>query len=332
MGVKFLARFAGYLTVNFLLWPVLLLALKLAKKIGHPAVRFLFLVYPGTVDQVRGYTPVWFRNIAPAVSVIGIVRGPYRGLVLTIPYTLEEVEDKNHRFHKMSEIVSQVSRLAETIGARAVALAGRMPGVMIANGYSLDEPFVDGAMGAVYTVTRAVDQAVSESGLDSQTVAIAVLGGYGFIGGRTVAALRNKYAQVYSVDPRGTEGMRDPAILASCDIVVVLTARGEQVDAAIAHAKAGSWWVDDTHPQLPRRLIRALEAKGCKVMKATLTLPGVAFLPRLPKWEPAWLPGCCVQAIVVAATGIRTENHAEFSVLANGLGFTAPVVSHRSEL
>ncbi len=275
------------------------------------------------------------------ISVIGVVMGKHRGLVVTVPWLIEELEEENHRHERLDVVVREVKKIADDIGAKAVALAGRLPSVLLQNGYEqLPSPIVVGDMGAVYTVVAATHQALDAAGLDFHGVKIGVLGGYGFLGSRVVSALRKAGGEVIAIDPRirqiggdGTRSTRDPTELANCDAVVVLTARGEQVETAVEYMKPGAIWVDDTHPQLPRRVIAAIERKDGKVIKATLTLDGARFWPRLPKWDATWLPGCCVEAMVVAANGHgKIRDQAGFDLAADRLGFVAPEAKHKSEL
>ena len=335
----FFSRFAVYLVINFL-WPIVLLPFcKLAKWCGRPLFQFVFLVYPGTLDQVRGYAPLWYRSFAPLISIIGLARGKYPGLIVTIPWPLEELEEK-HRIYKnncLESIVRKVKKLADDIGAKAAVLAGRLPRLLLKNGSSqLPSPIVVGDMGAVYTIMTTT-RLVARTKLPH--LQIGVVGGYGFLGLRVVAALQKSSARVIVVDPNIEleEGggeirfTRDPAELVSCDLVIILTARGEQAETVIKHIRPGTTIIDDTHPQLPHRVIVALEKKGCRVVKAILTLEGEWFWPRLPKWESDWLPGCCIEAIVVAANGTPIDNQRDFETVANQIGFRPRAVSNKSE-
>ncbi|MDP3093321.1 MAG: hypothetical protein Q8N16_00990 [bacterium] len=328
----FLGRFAAYFTMN-LLWPIVLMPLRVAKKLGRPVFRFIFLVYPGTLDQVRGYAPLWYREIAPMISVIGVIKGRYPGLVVTIPRTIEEMEDAGHRHQRLERMVKEVKSLADAIGAKAVALAGRLPSVLLQNGYSsLPAPIVAGNMGSTYTVVAVTQQAIADAGLSPEQVKIGVLGGYGYLGSRVVNTLKETW-KVVAIDPRADKRRaRDPAAVSGCNVVVVLTARGEQMETVIDHLDNGVIVVDDTHPQLPKRLVAAIKRKEGRVIKATLTLKGSIFMPRLPKWKPTWLPGCCVEAIVIAADNAKIDDQQRFNNAARMLGFTAPIVEHQSEL
>lgn len=330
----FVLRFAGYFFM-ILAWPMIRAICHLSRWRNKPVFDFMFVVYPGTLDQVRGYAPLWFRHIAPTISVIGIVRsggGGARGLVMTTPWTIEEIEDGKHR-----ELTEKIRAVAETIGARAVALAGRLPSVLKKNGHALETPIVAGDKGTVYTVIRSTEAAVASCDLALPKIGIL---GYGFIGSALARVLAERgFRDIVAVDPRITDDRsnggirlsRDPLELHDRDVVVILTARGEQAETAIDHFKDGVVVVDDTHPQLPRRLARRIESRGGRVVKATLGIGGTKFFPRLPKWDADWLPGCCVEAMVVAESGTAADQ-AEFNAMADRLGFRPLLVTNKSDL
>jgi len=335
----FLARFVGYFTMN-LLWPLLFQPLcGLLKSFNHPLFGFIFLVYPGTLDQVKGYAPLWYRQFASMISVIGFVfkaRNGQRGLVVTIPYTIEEMEEKNH----LGNMLKRLNRLALRIGAKSIALAGRLPGVITQNGYRemLVKPIVTGEKGTIFTIFLSVKQAVQSAGLDFRKTKVGILG-YGFIGSRLVPVLQdNGIENIVCIDPRIKQDRnnkitltRDPMALSDRDLVVILTAKGEQAETVIDYLKPGVIVIDDTHPQLPRRLSAKIEKNGGHVIKATLGLKGMIFWPRLPNWYRNWLPGCCVEALVSATQGFA-ETQKEFNQRAEEMGFVALKVTNRSDL
>lgn len=335
----FLARFASYFTMN-LLWPLFFQPLcKLLKNFNHPPFGFIFLVYPGTLDQVKGYAPLWYRQIAPMVSVIGLVfkaRNGQRGLVVSIPWTIEEMEDEG----RLGVMLKMLNRLAEKIGAKSIALAGRLPGVIAQNGHRemLVKPIVTGERGTIFTIFLSAKQAVETAGLNFCQVKVGILG-YGFIGSRLVSTLQdNGIKNIVCVDPRIKQDRnnhltltRDPMALAGMDLVVILTAKGEQAETVIDYLKPGVLIIDDTHPQLPRRLSARIEKAGGRVIKATLGMEGMVFWPRLPKWDRSWLPGCCVEALVSATQGF-TMTQKEFNQQAEQMGFVALEVTNRSDL
>lgn len=337
----FLERFALYLAVNLFGWPLVYPALFVAAKLGHPIFGYIFVVYPGSLDQVRGYMPIWMRHVIPIVSPIGIVsRGATkRGLVMTIPWTIEEMEDDPQR---LAATMNRARFIARAIGAESIALAGRMPSIISqyhGNG-ALQEPFVRGDKGSVYTVLLSVLQAVEQHGMRRAEVRVGILG-YGFIGSRLASSLTETgFGKVVAVDPRarhekdnGIFLTRDPVHLESCDVVVVLTARGEQVDVAVDYLKHGVVVVDDTHPQLPRRLSALIrETKSGTVIKATLGMDGVRFIPRLPKWQASWLPGCTVEALVAASSGFGYNTQGEFNAVAHEMDFHAHSVENQYTL
>lgn len=336
-----MARFAGYQTIN-LLWLVILRPLcVLLKWFRCPPFGYIFLVYPGALDQVRGYMPQWYRKIISIISIIGIIskgKQGKRGLVVAVPWTIEEMEQES----RLEVIARHVTKLAKSLGAKSVALAGRMPGVFIQNGYHslLSPPIVAGDKGTVYTIILSIKQITEALGISISKIVIGILG-YGFIGSRLVNSLRYfSKNRMIVVDPQIKQERddrdevilsRDPAKLAHCDLVVILTATGEQAECAIQYLKPGVIVIDDTHPQLPLRLSSRIEKKGGRVIKAVLGLDGVVFWPRLPNWEANWLPGCCIEGLVSATKGFASSQ-LEFNQLAQQIHFTALKVSNKNEL
>lgn len=336
-----LARFIGYQVIN-LLWVLVFQPLCiLLKWLRCPLFGYIFLVYPGKIDQLKGYIPRWYRRIVPAVSVIGIIlRGKQgkRGLVVAVPWTITEIEEGDC----LEVIVSHVNKLAKSIGAKSIALAGRLPSVCAQKGYSslLSPPIVGGDKGIVYTIISSMRQITEALGISIPEINIGILG-YGYIGSRLVSYLQYLSTnKIVVVDPRikqerdnydGIMLSRNPAKLAYCDLVVILTATGGQAECAIEYLKPGVIVIDDTHPQLPYRLSSLIEKKGGRVFKAVLGLDGVVFWPRLPNWEADWLPGCCVEGLTSAAKGFASSQQ-EFNQLAQEIRFEALNVPNRNEL
>lgn len=335
----FVARFAGYLA-NLVLWPIVFFPLcRLLKHSKRPFFDFVFVVYPGTLDQIAGYGPLWLRKHVPMISVIGVIqKGKIgkRGLVVAIPWNDDEIE--KNKLHDV--IVRKVEKLAAAIGATSIALAGRLPAILTQGGRKnfLNPPFVVGDKGAVFTIIRSVEKALAVQKLDPKTVRIGIVG-YGFIGSRVANALLNAVTQpIRAVDPRITAEKRTqvwlskgPEILADCDLVVVLAGKGEQFKDTVPYLKDGVIVVDDTHPQVPGDVCDEVRKKGGKVFKAVLGLEGMKFWPRLPKWEAGWLPGCCVEAVVASMKGFSTSQQ-EFDMRANEIGFDALEVTNKSDL
>lgn len=338
--IWFICRFGMYILLN-VLWPTVFLPIcVISKWLGRPLFSFIFVVYPGTIDQVRGYAPLWYRNITPDLAPIGMIKSAdkeKRGLVMTICWTLEELETQNEFLRKIAD---KTKKIAKIIGADSVALAGRMPSVLHKNKYRVSPPLVAGDKGAVYTILLSVAAALKADKLNSKTARIGIIG-YGFLGSRLADALEEiGFNDIICVDPRiikeeKNENIlltRDPAALNNCDLAVVLTAKGEQIDAIIDHFKKGVIVIDDTHPQLPVHLENLIKSrKKGKIIKAALGLDGVYFSPRLPKWQADWIPGCCVEALVSAIFGF-TSSQRRFNELANMLNFKALNIANKSDL
>lgn len=328
-----LVRYICFITVS-VLWPVVLLPFcRFAVALGFPLFDFVFLVYPGATSQVTACVPIWYRNLKPMPSVVGIMskgKGGQRGLVVAVPWTMDEMEEKNNF---LENTVKKIEGLAESVGAKTAALGGRTVTVLSKRGHRFELPTVAGDRGAVYAVSRSIHQALKSANLKTQGVKVGVLG-YGFLGSRLGFFLKNAAQHnITAVDPRFTQpkeqdGIRltsDPSEVLNCDVIVVLTPKGEQVEDEIRYFKVGAIVVDDTYPSLPRRAISAIERNGGRVVKAGVSLEGVRFWPKLPGWGVNRIPGCCVEAMVIAATGdIRDKTQEDFNTLADRMGFGAP--------
>jgi len=336
----FFGRFSFYLGI-LAIWPIILTILILMKKFGKPVFGYIFIVYPGSLDQVRGYMPIWFRHVIPIISPIGVIskgKNKISGIVLTIPWLIEEIEEQN----RLNRIIDKTLSTAEKIGARAIALAGRMPSVIALNNTRnrLKNPFVFGEKGAVYTILRSVIGSANAAGIDLKSAVIGIIG-FGFIGSRLADSLYQEAGvkKIIAVDPRirkerknGVILTRDPAFLSDCDIIIALTARGEQIETVVDYFKKGVLVIDDTHPQIPQRLIRRIkELKRGTVVKAALGLDGVSFIPRLPKWQRDWIPGCCVEAITASVCGFAADQK-KFNQAAARINFQPLIIDNMDDL
>jgi len=324
--------YTGFIIVSVLWSAILFPVVKLLKRLGLPLFDFIFLVYPGTASQVRAYAPLWYRNIKPTPSVIGIIRESKkggRGLVMAMPWAIEEVESNGDFLQK---IVKETGNLAELIGAKAVALGGRVVTVLHKQGFELKLPLLPGDKGAVYVILSSIKQGLKEANIEHQDIKVGILG-YGFLGSHIGYFLKKYWGwNVIGIDPRFDEpkdqdGIRltpDFSEIRDCNLILVLTPRGSDIADEIKYFRPGTLVVDDTHPPLSKKLISIIQEKGCKVLKATLELQGTSFFPKLPGWEKSWIPGCCIEAIVVSRFGdISGKSQEEFNALADQAGFTA---------
>lgn len=294
-----LARFLMWCGVNLLLLPGMRLMVRKFR-----LVSFVFVVYPGTQTDITSYIPLWLhrriRKILP-LSVLGISSGGNtrkRGLIITL---MSEPEAFTRE--ELSEMLGEMESFARSVGAGSIALAGRIPGVILAHGLPLNDPFLKGDRGGVFTVTETLLYALKIEGLTSKHT-IGILG-VGFLGGKVLRHLRDiGFSSLIGFDPRAKGGRdtnpiltNDPNMLTQCKVVVVLTGKGSDIADSIPYFSKGIIVIDDTHPQLPSTLVEQIRTHGGKIYKATLGLEGVRFFPKIPGYGAEWLPGCVIEAL-----------------------------------
>ena len=306
------------------------------KKRGKNAP-FIFLVYPGTREDVDRYFPrplhPIFQKILPPVFPVGLLG---RGLVMAT-FTF----DLAFTTPRCQSIQDALKAWADDIGASTIALAGRMPGIFHGQGLKIEPPLVTGDMGTIHAVVSCLRSVRKRHGFHRKDCRVAVLGGGGFVGGslcRTLMALG--YSRVVALDIRYTETQEEDGILQTSDyrqleevdLVVVLTARGHEIKPAIPYMK-NKLVVDDTHPQLPSWLVSQLRENECLTYKVVITLDDFKFRPAIPGYKRDWIPGCVWQAVVTAVAldmdlgnGFKTLH--DFHQVARQLPYHAPLVEH----
>lgn len=315
LAVKIL-RYVEFLTVSLILrWPIwILLAMLKPFKI----FRYLFLVYPGTDSDLDGYCPrqlarSWVFSKQPTIGGIISKGSGGRGLILVVPNTTDEFENKKN---VCNEVTRRLVWIQQIVGAKSIALAGRLPSIISRDGNTLDNPFVKGNKGTVFCVMETVSQVMQRHGLNIDHTKIAIVG-VGYVGKLLLDALKvENYKEVAGIDIQG-----DGEILRKADIVVVLTPRGKDFVPYIKYLKKDAIIIDDTHPKITE------QPPGMTFYKVAVGMDGVRFYPRLPGYKQNWIPGCAVEAMVAAATGdFNGTSQEEFNQRAKNLGFFARMV------
>lgn len=326
-------RFLLWCLANFVIWPILGLV---AKKFH--LFQFLFVVYPGTQNNIRAYAPMWFQKIFKWVfqlSVIGIMtrgtRAGKRGLIVTLSEAPDDLSQA-----ELQRLAERVKRLGKRAGVSSIALAGRLPTLFSANGIPLERPFVKGDRGAVFTITETFLHLLKIQGL-SQEEPVGIVG-LGYLGSRVAKRLQELgCSSVAGYDIRMKENItngsltrtNDPRILQSCKIVIILTPKGEDAAGIVPWLQAGTLVIDDTHPQIPPSLIHEIQKRGGTIYRSTLGIRGVRARPRLPGYHANWLTGCVVEALVL--NGVNGLTTAEFEHKGREIGLTPFLVSPRGE-
>ncbi|OGY55142.1 MAG: hypothetical protein A3C82_01285 [Candidatus Wildermuthbacteria bacterium RIFCSPHIGHO2_02_FULL_47_12] len=327
-------RFLLWCLANFVIWPTLGLVAKRLR-----LFQFLFVVYPGTQNNIRAYAPMWFQKIFKGMfqlSVIGIMtrrtKTGKRGLIVT----LSEAPDNFSR-EELQTISERIRGLGKKAGVSTIALAGRLPTLFSANGIPLERPFVKGDRGAVFTITETFLYLLKLTGV-AQDEPVGIIG-LGYLGSRVAKRLQElECPSIVGYDVRVKENgiygslvrTNDPKLLQSCRIVIVLTPKGEDIAKIVPWLQNGVFVIDDTHPQIPPSLIQKIQEKGGTVYRSTLGVSGVRARPRLPGYHKNWLPGCVVEALVLNGE-VNGLTPAEFEQRGREIGLAPFLVSPRGE-
>jgi hypothetical protein len=298
---------------------------------------YFFVVYPGSPEDIEEYFPAWIiraaRNLLPPIFPIGRLGD---GLVLATFSSTAEMEASPEL---ASTVLEHILRAADVNQTPAVAMAGRMPGILFRHGQTLQHPIVPGDKGTVHAVTQSVLAASDRHQLPLSSP-IAVIGAKGFIGKRLIEHLRHVgCSNLIAVDHRYGERKEENGVIYTSEaqdlkrgeIVVVLTAEGVQIAPQVPHLD-GKIIIDDTHPQLPHWLVSQLQTNGCTTYKMALELDGVTFDPPLPGYRRTWIPGCVWEAAVVShilrSGGSLPQSQEEFDHAARELPFHIVLQPH----
>lgn len=327
-------RFLLWCLANFVMWPILGL---MAKRFR--LFQFLFVVYPGSQNNIRAYAPMWFQRTFRGMfqlSVIGVMtrttRTGKRGLIVTLPEAPDTLSQE-----ELQALSESIKRLGKRAGVSSIALAGRLPTLFSGNGIPLERPFVKGDRGAVFTITETFLYLLRVARM-SQDEPVGIIG-LGYLGRRVADRLQKlEFPSIVGYDIRikenSTHGAlvrtNDPRLLQPCKIVIVLTSKGEDVAGVIPWLQDRVLVIDDTHPQIPPSLIQKIQGKGGRVYRSTLGIPGVRSRPRLPGYHENWLPGCVVEVLVLNGE-VNGLTPAEFEQKGRKIGLTPFLVFPKGE-
>jgi hypothetical protein len=325
-------RFLLWCLANFFVWPILRPITRRIK-----LFQFVFVVYPGTQNNIRAYAPLWFQKMFRNrfhLSVIGIMtrtNNTGRGLIVTIPEAPDLLPSE-----ELQKIAKRIKSFSEQTGVPSVALAGRLPTLFTANGIRLDPPFIKGEKGAVFTIVETYLHLFGNWDVNIQNPVGIV--GVGYLGSKVATRLEEIGCRVIGYDIRLKEDRRkgvtlrtnNPTHLTSCKVVIILTAKGEDAREAIEFLGESALVIDDTHPQLPPDLIDTIVRKGGQVFRSTMGHEGIRAIPRLPGYDSHWIPGCVVESLVTNG-GFNGNTQEEFDQKGREIGLTPFLVSPRGE-
>ncbi len=302
-------RYISFLTLNLLLrWPIWMIIFFLRP---FNLFKYLFLVYPGTDSDLDGYCPRWLAKswvFSKKPTIGGFVSNG--GLVLVVPNTIHDFKNDD----VLEKVVKRMMKIKKLTKARAVALAGQLPGILSRKGIPTGDPIVQGNKGTVFSVMETLSKAAFFNNIDLKKTKIVVVG-VGYVGKLLLTSLEEEGYSPTGVDINGEYNNKDA--IKDADVVIVLTAKGSDFSPYINNLKRGAIVIDDTHPKIREK------PENVFFYKVALGLEGVKFTPRLPGYHNDWIPGCVVEAIVAAETGSFKWSQSEFNKKAKKLGFFA---------
>jgi hypothetical protein len=297
---------------------------------------YIFFTYAGGKKDVRGYGPVFISRLLPSIIPVGYMRkkeGIGRGIVLGTARSARDFYNPESVFTALAVL----ARWRKKTGAVALALGGQLPSIMEKNGVGLRPPYVKSIYGTVFILHAIVSRLIEDNRLVPEKLTVGIIG-IGFIGSALTKYFSGLYKTVIAVDnrldpgsswPRNVTYTDDHSKLRTCDIVILLTGRGDDAAAAFRHFKKNVIVIDDAHPQLSRDYIEKirLEKQG-SVNKAVVGLEGIRYIPKLPGFKADWIPGCAVEVIVATKFGFTYQSQDEFNSLAVKAGFFPVVEPH----
>ena len=323
-------RIGGFLFLSLAMyWPGIII-LGVTAIMGMVVFDYLFLVYPGTDSDLEGYCPpklakTWIYSGKPSWAGI-ITKGEsgVRGLYLVVPDTTDMLCGSAELCLKIFQKLLWIKR---SVKAKAIALAGRMPGIFLKQGIRCEEPFVQGSKGTIFCIMETLLEVEKRHGLIPGTYNL-VLAGVGYVGTQLMMELKSsgRFNTIgLDLRPNGDCDVFAPhaarQLLQNADVVIVMTGKGSEFLSYKKYLNPDCIIVDDTHPKIKEGL------EEFTLYKVAVGIEGVRFFPKLPGYRPRWIPGCTVEAIVAAATGLFNHmTQVEFNEVARSLGFFAYLV------
>jgi len=319
MTIKNFIIFICFNTVKFLLFPVF----------GYfKLFDFAVLVYPGTDKDISTYMPSNFLiKFAPIISIIGFIRNnkdKKNGIIFATKYYIKDIEKENKE-----KIIKIIKKYANILKVKKVALVGRLPKILFETDKSL---FVEGKTGTVFTVIGAVKKTIQDLNLNSNKITIGVIG-VGFIGKEVLENLKNMgFMSIIGFDIRIKKDIlsnniietNNPEFLKKCDLLIILTANGDDINDLVINFKNKAIILDDTHPSISKNIIRKINIeKNGSVYKVAAAMKNTKIYPEIPGFKSEWIPGCIVETIVSSYTQDKWHNQDEFNNIAEKFGFYA---------
>ena len=311
---------------------------------------FVFLVY----GQERHKRACWSIRTERRIGLFGLIGfisyrrsgKKLRGLILASTISMEQFNsDPSLAVTVTGEVRKRFPQV------RAIALAGQLPGWLVrSTGISPQQPFVGGMRGTCFAVRQAVNKIATRfvshgvkagpyRSEELKQLCVAVAGGGGHTGSAVVRELAQDYGRVIAFDPRFTEEYQEEignvartsyySQLGEANMVVVLTAKGDDAKEMARHLNPGAIVADDTHPMMSKQIRKLFLDRGVRLVKVTVADGSVNMWPRLPDFKRDDVPGCLLEALVVKLMGPQVlESQEAFNLAAEELGFKARLEAH----
>ena len=324
-----IGRMAAFFSAN-LVWPLL-------KHLVKPQV--VFAVY-GTRGDQRAYIPNWFKRICPPIVVVAYIKDKSsHGVMISSVYSEEELASDSEKVRKYigntKKAFPKVNRFA---------LVGRLPGFCMKAGIDIAPPLVDGSLGTRFAMYESAIQIAEKLEDKSQASSIAVLGGAGRIGSKLIDDLCKSFQTVIAIDPRYTEEQQElkggstviytkrGESLRDTRLVLVLTAKGEDINPMVEYFEPGTIIADDTHPCIKRATRQRLSKQGVDLWKTVVTSSDYGMYPRMPNFRNDNIPGCLLEALVLNASGDQVlDSASKFFEETKKCGYKTLLIRHPND-
>lgn len=299
---------------------------------------FLFAVYGSEKDVATYYTPT-MAKVMPRILIGGLIQNrKQRGLLVASKYYENELADDDD---KVREYLADLEAAFPDV--QTIALVGRLPNFAMRAGIEIKPPYVDGSMGTRYMIWDVGCQMGRLPEYQNEPT-LCVLGGAGRIGNLVCTDLAREYKTViafdkrYEVDEEIQVGENrilrtgDVTRLTECKLYISLTHHGDVIREFADYIPPGSLVADDTHPCISLEVREELLAKGIKTMKIVLSHDKFSMWPRMPGWNNRAIPGCLVEALVVAE--FKDTNVSEFAAFRDSaleIGFKGELIKPLEE-
>lgn len=261
--------------------------------------QYIFLVYPGKDKDIEGYCPLWLAKsiiYSAKPSIAGIItksKTNARGLVLVIPNSTNQLL----HYKKISQqVMDNLNMIAKIVGATTIGMAGQGPGIMSKHSIETGKKFMHGTMGTVFSISQTIDASIIKNAFSKSSKIVIV--GKSFISNGLVEFLRQKGHNAIEINKSD-----ELSPLKNADIIVALTLSGKMFYPLFPYLKENSILIDYTHPKMLKK------PRNTYFYKVATGIEGVKFIPRLPGYQPKWIPGCCIESIIHSSYGDTPFNH-----------------------